>query len=134
MATSQRGTEEWTRRRNQESRGRYDFDALALGAEEHVGHDPVRPEPVRGAEGVDVGIEEPGAEDDRIAHRATVSATHEGTFTGVEPTDTTVEFAGTNISRVEDSERIEGYELRDAFGPLQRLGVVEPPGEQRDRE
>lgn len=117
-----------------------------LVAAEFVGYNPSRPEPLHGPEAVrgaaemvheafpdiEVQTEEVVAEDDRIAQRVTVTATHEGEFMGIDPTGTQVTFTGMNFSRVEDGKWIEGYEMWDMLGLLQRLGILELPTVDHD--
>lgn len=142
--TTERENKAHARRFNEEVWGRYDFDVLDdLVADEFVGHNPSLPQPLHGpgevretAEmlhaafpDIEVELEQVIAEGDWTAQRLTATATHEGELMGVESTGNRVEFTGMNISRLEDGEWVEGYELWDMLGLLQQLGVVEPPGE-----
>lgn len=147
MTESEQENREHARRFNEEVWGQYNFDAIDdLVAEDFVGYNPALPEPVRGTDGVrevaemlhaafpdcEVELEEVIADGDWLAQRVRLSATHEGEFMGIEPTGKQIEIMGMNVTRLEDGKWAEGYELWDTFGLLQQLGVVEPPGDQRD--
>ena len=134
---------EFARRWNEEIWGQQNTDIIDdLVAEEFVGHDASRPEPVRGPDGVrevvkmlfsafpdtQVDLEEIVAEDDRIAMRITASGTHEGEFMGIEPTGEEMEVMVMSFQRIEDGKAVEEWQIIDTLGMLQQLGVVEPPG------
>jgi steroid delta-isomerase-like uncharacterized protein len=142
MATRERDNKEHARRFNEEIWGQYNFDAIDhLVAEDFVGHNPARPAPVRGVDGVRevaemlhaafpdcaVDLEQVIAEDDWVAQRITATGTHEGEFMDIEPTGERVEMTGMNVTRLEDGKWIEGHELWDVFGLLRQVGVIELP-------
>ena len=143
MATEQTN-KEFARRWNEEIWGQQNVDAIDdLVAEDFVGHDPSRPEPVRGPDGVrtvvemlfsafpdtQVDLEEVVAEGDRIAMRITASGTHEGEFMGIEPTGEEMEVSVMTFQRIEDGKAVEEWQIVDTLGMLQQLGVIELPGE-----
>lgn len=147
MATPGQDNKEYAHRFNEEVWGQYNFDAIdRLVADDFVGHNPARPEPVRGVDGVrevaetlhtafpdcEVELEQVIADGDWIAQRITATGTHEGGFVGVEPTGKQVELTGMSVTRLQDGRWVEGYELWDVFGLFQQLGVTGPPGEESD--
>lgn len=142
MATQEQDNKEQARRFNEEVWGKSNLDAIDhLVADDFVGHNPARPKPIRGADGVrevvellqvafpdcEVELEQVIADGDWLAQRVTVTATHEGEFMGIDPTGKQVEVTGMNVTRFEDGKWVEGYELWDVFGLLQQLGVAELP-------
>lgn len=144
MTTRDQENKDHARRFNEEVWGEFNVEAIdELVAEDYVGHNPALPEPVRGADGVrevaemlhaafpdcEVELEEVVADGDWLAQRVTLTATHEGEFMGIDPTGKRIEATGMNITRFEGGKWAEGYELWDAFGLFQQLGVVEPPTE-----
>jgi steroid delta-isomerase-like uncharacterized protein len=142
--TTEQANKEFARRWNEEIWSQQNTDVIDdLVAEEFVGHDPSRPEPVRGPEGVrevvemlfsafpdaQVDLEVIVAEGDRIAMRITASGTHEGMFMGIEPTGEQMEVEVMSFQRIEDGKAVEEWQIVDTLGMLQQLGVVELPGE-----
>lgn len=140
--TTEQANEEFARRWNEEIWGQQNTDVVDdLVAEDFVGHDPSRPEPVRGPEGVRevvetlfsafpdarVALEEVVAEGDRIAMRITAAGTHEGEFVGIEPTGERMEVSVMTFQRIENGKAVEEWQIVDTLGMLQQLGVVEPP-------
>ncbi|WP_135304816.1 ester cyclase [Haloarcula amylovorans] len=142
MATPEQDNKEHARRFNEEVWGKSNLDAIDhLVADDFVGYNPARPEPLRGADGVrevaellqaafpdcEVELEQVLADGDWLTQRVTVSATHEGEFMGIAPTGKQVEITGISVTRFEDGKWVEGYELWDIFGLLQQLGITELP-------
>lgn len=134
---------EFARRWNEEIWGQQNLAVIDdFVAEEFVGHDPSRPEPVRGPEGVrevvemlfsafpdtEVDLEEVVAEGDRIAMRITASGTHEGEFMGIEPTGEETEVSVMTFHQIEDGKAVKEWQIVDTLGMLQQLGVIELPG------
>jgi predicted ester cyclase len=74
-----------------------------------------------------ISIDDMVAEGERVAVSLTASAIHEGEFYGVPPTGEQIEWAATVFARIEGGEVVEAWILRDIFGILQQLGVIEPP-------
>lgn len=109
-----------------------------LVAEEYVLHEPTLPEPVRGRDGLkqfnrmfraafpvlnaeeDIII----AEDDLVAHRWTLTGTHEGALHGIEPTGVEVTVSGIEFDRIVDGQIAEAWVVYDALGMMRQLGVV----------
>ena len=96
-----------------------DLDAAdELVAPNHVNHDPTAPGVPPGPEGVkrlirmyrsafpDIRFEtgEMICEGDTVAHRWTLTGTHEGALMGVEPTGRRLEVAGVEMNRVENGK------------------------------
>ena len=143
MATEQ-ANKEFARRWNEEIWDQQNLGVIDdLVADDFVGRDPSRPEPVRGPEGVrevveilfsafpdtQVDLEGVVAEGDRIAMRITASGTHEGEFMGIEPTGEEMEVSVMTFQRIEDGKAVEEWQTVDTLGMLQQLGVIELPGE-----
>ena len=73
-------------------------------------------------------IEDQIAEDDRVAMRFTVHATHKGEFQGIPPTGKQVILSGIDIQRIVGGKIVENWVNLDALGLLQQLGVLPPMG------
>jgi steroid delta-isomerase-like uncharacterized protein len=73
-------------------------------------------------------IESQIAEEDRVAMRFTVRATHTGEFQGLPPTGKQVMLTGIDIQRIVDGKIVENWVNLDALGLLQQLGVIPPMG------
>ena len=107
---------------------------------DYVLHDPAQQ--VRGPEGfkayvsafraafpdMHATIEDQIAEDDMVAMRVTVRATHKGEFQGLPPTGKQVILTGIDIQRIVDGKIAENWVNLDALGLLQQLGVIPPMG------
>lgn len=108
-----------------------------LLAADYVLHDPAQL--IRGPEGfkayvsafpdLHATIEDQIAEEDKVAMRFTVRATHKGAFQGLPPTGKQVILTGIDIQRIADGKVAENWVNLDALGLLQQLGVVLPPGQ-----
>jgi steroid delta-isomerase-like uncharacterized protein len=111
-----------------------------LLAADYVLHDPAML--IRGPEGfkayvsafraafpdIHATIEDQIAEEDKVAMRFTVRATHQGEFQSLPPTGKQVILTGIDIQRIADGKIAENWVNLDALGLLQQLGVVPPPG------
>ena len=111
-----------------------------LLAADYVLHDPAML--IRGPEGfkayvsafraafpdLHATIEDQIAQDDRVAMRFTVRATHKGEFQGIPPTGKQITLSGINIQRFVDGKIVENWVSLDALGMLQQLGVIPPMG------
>lgn len=121
-----------------------DFDVIEdVVASDAESHNPFEPPVPAGPEGekqlielyhsafpdATLEIEEMVAEGNTVAVRCTATGTHEGEFMGIEPTGTEIEVALFEFAHVMDGQVVESWGLFDAFGLLQQLGVIEPPGE-----
>jgi steroid delta-isomerase-like uncharacterized protein len=73
-------------------------------------------------------IEDQIAEEDKVAMRFTVRATHKGEFQGLPPTGKQVILTGIDIQRIANGKIAENWVNLDALGLLQQLGVAPPPG------
>ncbi|WP_096391421.1 ester cyclase [Halopenitus persicus] len=144
MTKPEQTNEKYARRFNEEVRGQRNGDAIdQLVADDVVGDNAARPEPVRGSDGVreladllyaacpDCGVrlKQIVADGDRIAQRVSVTATHEGEFMGIDPTGNPVALTGMDLTRFVDGKWVEGYDLRDMLGLFTQRGVIEPPRE-----
>lgn len=67
------------------------------------------------------------AEGERVAVSVIATAIHDGEFYGIPPTGEQIEWAAMVFARIEGGEVVEAWILRDVFGILQQLGVIEPP-------
>lgn len=110
-----------------------------LFAEDFVQHSPWEPSELRGRDefkeqvrtfhaafpDLHGTVDDVIAEDDTVANRFTMRATHEGEFMGVEPTGEEVELAGTVFARVEDGRIAERWVVDHVLGFLEDLGKIE---------
>lgn len=115
-------------------------DALS---DDYVGHTPGAPEGIRGPDGfkqyvrtlreafpdLAVTIDDRLVTEEAIVDRYTMRGTHEGTFKGISPTGTEIEFTGIVIHYVENGEVRKDVSEFDVLDVMHQLGVVEPPGE-----
>lgn len=106
-----------------------------------VSHDPANPEEVHGPEGFrqyvstvreafpdyHLRIEDQIAEGDKVATRYVITCTHEGEIQGIAPTGPYVEITGTGIDRLSDGKVAEFWEIYDALGLMQQLGIIPSP-------
>lgn len=112
-----------------------------LVAPDHVNNDPTAPEAPQGSEGIkqligmyreafpDLHFEigEMICEGNIVAHRWTLTGTHEGAMMGVEPTGKRVEVMGVEMNRVEDGKISTSHTVSDAMGMMQQLGLTPQP-------
>ncbi len=109
---------------------------------DHQNHDPTAPEVGEGPEGVkeligayrsafpDLHFETGemfSSGDGRVAHRWTMTGTHEGEMMGVQPTGKKVEVMGVEINHVGDGRISASYTLSDAMGLARQLGLTPQP-------
>ena len=106
--------------------------------EDYVGHDPAKPEPIRGIEGakeeaagyraafpdLTLTIEHQVADGEYVATRWTASGTHEGDLDGIAPTGRSTTTTGISVTRIVDGKIVEDYTEWDALGLMTQLGVV----------
>lgn len=64
-----------------------------------------------------------------MAFRATMSATHQGSFMGIPPTGKRVEISGIEYFRLANGKIVERWVMFDDLGLMEQLGVV-PAKEQ----
>lgn len=107
-------------------------------SEDYVGHDPAKPEPIRGIEGakeeaagyraafpdLTLTIDHQVAEGEYVVTRWTARGTHEGDLEGIAPTGVKATTGGISIVRVVDGKIVEDYTQWDALGLMTQLGVV----------
>jgi steroid delta-isomerase-like uncharacterized protein len=105
---------------------------------DYVLHDPSQPEPVRGVQGVrefvssvlsafpdaQYTIESLIAEGDKVVQHISTQGTHQGEFQGVPATGKPVMVWVMVISRIADNKVVEEWQLFDALGMLQQMGVI----------
>lgn len=65
------------------------------------------------------------AEADQVCRHFTVRGTHEGAFTGTEPTGNTLELSGMTVARFDDGTAREETTYADMHEAFQQLGIVE---------
>ena len=75
----------------------------------------------------EVHIGELIADGELVAFEGTMTGTHQGTFRGIEPTNTSVEIQGNAMHRVSDGQIAETWATWDFLGLLTQIGGVEPP-------
>jgi steroid delta-isomerase-like uncharacterized protein len=112
---------------------------------DHVSHNPLVPEDIRGPEGFKqsvaaarsafpdwhVEIVDQIAEGDQVATRYVLSGTHEGELAGIPPTGKRFEVAGTGVDRFSGRKIAESWEHYDTLGMMQQLGVIPPTEEEQ---
>lgn len=115
-------------------------DALT---DDYVGHTPGAPGGIRGPDGfkqyvrtlreafpdLAVTIDDRLVTEEAIVDRYTMRGTHEGSFKGIPPTDTEIEFTGIVIHYVENGKVRKDVSEFDVLDVMQQLDVVESPGE-----
>jgi steroid delta-isomerase-like uncharacterized protein len=69
-------------------------------------------------------LEDVIAADDRVVVRWTMTGTHEGPMSGVEPTGRAVSLSAIEINRFEEGKLVETWIQSDILGLLQQLGAV----------
>ncbi len=120
-----------------------DLDAVEeLLTDSYVRHDPNSPE-VHGPEeekqliaiyrsafpDLHFTLEDIVAEDDRVATRLGISATHEGELFGIPPTGKQLAFTAMELYRLKEGKIEEQWVNVDTLGMMQQLGVVPQQGE-----
>jgi steroid delta-isomerase-like uncharacterized protein len=113
-----------------------DLDAVdRLIAPHHRNHDPTAPPAPTGPQGVrqlareyreafpdlHMEIEEIFSSEERVAHRWTMSGTHEGEIMEIAPTGRRIEIAGIEINRIERGKIAESWAISDSAGLRQQL-------------
>jgi steroid delta-isomerase-like uncharacterized protein len=107
-------------------------------AADYVLHDPSLAQPVRGVEGIRAfmsavvtafpdarfTVEELIAEGDKVVQRCSVRGTHQGEFLGIPPTGNQVAIPFMIITRFANGKIAEEWQLLDALGMMQQLGVI----------
>ena len=76
-----------------------------------------------------LSVEDQVAEGEKVVTRYTGRGTHQGELMGIPPTNNQVEVSGIIISHVSDGKIEEEWNIFDALGMMQQLGVVPPPGQ-----
>ena len=72
-------------------------------------------------------VEDQIAEGDKVVTRYTARDTHQGELMGIAPTGNRMETQGISITRIEDGKIVEDWEVLDAMGMMQQLGVIPSP-------
>ncbi len=78
---------------------------------------------------IETTVEDIIAEGDKVVVRFTARGTHKGTFQGIAPTGRQFTITGINIYRIEAGKAAETWQLMDALGLMQQLGVVTLPAD-----
>ena len=110
-------------------------------APNYRGHEAGNPEIIFGVEGykqhfvtittgfpdMRITIEDilPLAEEDRVAARWLVEATHKGNFAGIPPTGKRVHFTGISIARITNRRLVEEHTNADTLSVLKQIGVID---------
>ena len=118
-----------------------DLEAVdELLTDSYVRHDPNSPE-VRGPEeekrliamyraafpDLHFTVEDMVAEDDRVATRVGISATHEGELLGIPPTQRRLSFTAMELYRLAEGRIDEQWVNVDTLGMMQQLGAIPVP-------
>jgi steroid delta-isomerase-like uncharacterized protein len=69
------------------------------------------------------------AEEDKVAARYTMTATHKGEFMGIPPTGKKVTVTGISIVHFTGGKQVESWGIMDDLGMMQQMGVVPPMGQ-----
>lgn len=110
-------------------------------SDDYVGHDPTKPEPIRGIEAakeeaagyraafsdLTLTIDNQVAEGEYVVTRWTARGTHDGDLDGIAPTGRSATTGGISMIRVVDGKIVEDYTEWDALGLMTQLGVVPAP-------
>ncbi len=72
-------------------------------------------------------VEELVAEGDTVAGRVTMTATHQGPYMGIAPTNRTVRQAQMHFMRFADGKAVERHTVRDDLTLMQQLGAIPSP-------
>jgi steroid delta-isomerase-like uncharacterized protein len=111
-----------------------------LLTDSYVRHDPNSPE-VRGPEeerqliamyrsafpDLRFTIEDMMAEDDRVATRLGISATHKGELLGIPPTENRLSFTAMELYRLREGKIDEQWVNVDTLGMMQQIGAIPVP-------
>ncbi|WP_247003443.1 ester cyclase [Halosolutus gelatinilyticus] len=79
-----------------------------------------------------VDVEDVFGDGTKVAVRATVGGTHDGTYLGIEPTGRQVAVESTMICRLSDGRIAEVWPRMDSLAWFQQLGAVPPMEWQED--
>ena len=107
-------------------------------SDDYVGHDPTKPEPIRGIEGakeeaagyraafsdLTLTIDHQVAEGEYVVTRWTARGTHDGDLEGIAPTGVSATTGGISVVRIVDGKIVEDHTQWDALGLMTQLGVV----------
>jgi steroid delta-isomerase-like uncharacterized protein len=107
-------------------------------SDDYVGHDPTKPEPIRGIEGakeeaagyraafsdLTLTIDNQVADGEYVVTRWTARGTHDGDLEGIAPTGVNATTGGISIVRIVDGKIVEDHTQWDALGLMTQLGVV----------
>ena len=111
-----------------------------LLTDSYVRHDPNSPE-VRGPEeekqliamyrsafpDLHFTLEDIVAEDDRVATRLGISATHKGELLGIPPTENRLSFTAMELYRLREGKIDEQWVNVDTLGMMQQIGAIPVP-------
>jgi steroid delta-isomerase-like uncharacterized protein len=112
--------------------------AEEIYADDYVGHDPAKPEPIRGVAAakdeaaghraafsdLTLPIDHQVAEGEYVVTRWTARGTHDGDLDGIAATGVSSTTTGMSMIRVVDGKIVEDYTEWDALGLMTQLGVV----------
>ena len=118
-----------------------------LVSSDYVGHDPARPDPIRGPQGVKdnasdyrnafegarIIVKDQIAEGDVVASRWEGRGRHTGEIMGFAPTGKDVVVTGQTFARVRDGKIVEDWTNWDTLGMLQQIGAIPTRAEARAR-
>ena len=112
-------------------------------SDSYAGYDPSMPAPINGNEGfkqlvvgfrhafpdLRLDVEDLVAEGDKVVGRYMLHGTQTGEFLGLPPSGKEVSVTGIFIRRIAGGKYVEGWDLTDALGMMQQLGVIPMPGQ-----
>jgi steroid delta-isomerase-like uncharacterized protein len=109
-----------------------------LVSTDYVGHDPARPEPIRGPqgakenvnqyreafEGAHITVKDQIGQGDSVATRWEGRGRHTGEIMGIPPTGKDVVVEGITVSRLEGGRIVEEWTNWNTLGMLQQIGAI----------
>lgn len=81
---------------------------------------------------IETTVEDMIVEKDKVVTRWTWVGTHEGEFMGIAPTDKQITVTGISIDLIKEGKIVEEWIEMDQLSMMQQLGVVQPPGGQKE--
>jgi len=77
---------------------------------------------------INISVDDLVAEEEKVAFRYTIIATHQGELMGMPATGIQVVWTGITVAHLADGKIMEMWWAKDTLGMLQQLGVIPPMG------
>jgi len=81
---------------------------------------------------INISVDDLVAEEEKVAFRYTIIATHQGELMGMPATGIQVVWTGITVAHLADGKIMEMWWAKDTLGMLQQLGVIPPMGPPGD--